>query len=118
GADGCKLSDIPAIQTESAPGWLGAYYTGAASTLGILSAFDPESGEEKVRRLLDFPAQGGALATSGGLVFTTTAEGRLHALNDETLETVWSMKFASLTPTPPMTFAVDGKQYIAVVVGG
>ena len=29
-----------------------------------------------------------------------------------------AQKFATLTPVPPVTFAVDGKQFVAVVVGG
>ena len=58
------------------------------------------------------------LATAGGLVFTTTAEGSLHALDDETLEPLWSTKFASLTAVPPIAFEVDGEQFLAVIVGG
>ena len=118
GADGCMTENIPPIKTESAPGWLGAYYSGAAADMGMLTAVDPLSGTVKAQRLFDFPLHAGALATAGGLVFTTTAEGRLHALNDETLETVWSTKFGSLTNVPPITFAVDGEQFLAVVVGG
>lgn len=118
GADGCLTEGIPAIKTRSAPGWLGAYYAGAAADLGMLSAIDPASGTLVAQRLFDFPLHSGALATAGGLVFTTTAEGTLHALNDETLETVWSHKLGSLTAVPPVTFAVGGRQFIAVVVGG
>ncbi len=118
GADGCLSENIPVIRTESAPGWLGAYYSGAAADMGMLTAVDPQSGTVKAQRLFDFPLHAGALATAGGLVFTTTAEGTLHALNDETLETVWSTKFGSLTDVPPITFEVDGQQFIAVVVGG
>jgi len=118
GADGCLMENIPPIKTESAPGWLGAYYSGAAADMGMLTAVEPLSGAVKAQRLFDFPLHAGALATAGGLVFTTTAEGRLHALNDETLETLWSTKFGSLTDVPPITFSVDGEQFLAVVVGG
>jgi alcohol dehydrogenase (cytochrome c) len=118
GADGCVTEGIPAIKTYSLPGWMGAYYAGAASHLGMLSAIDPVTGSLVARRLFDFPLHSGVLATAGGLVFTTTAEGTLHALDDETLEPVWSHKFASLASVLPITFAADGRQYIAVVVGG
>ena len=118
GADGCLTDAIPAIKTHSAPGWLGAYYAGAAADLGMLTAIDPASGTIAAQRLFDFPLHSGALATAGGLVFTTSAEGTLHALNDETLEPVWSRKFGSLASVPPVTFEVDGKQFVAVVVGG
>lgn len=118
GADGCLTEGIPVIKTHSAPGWLGAYYAGAAADLGMLTAIDPKTGAVAAQHLFDFPLHSGVLATAGGLVFTTTAEGTLHALDDETLEPVWSHKFGSLTPIPPTTFEVDGKQFIAVVVGG
>ncbi|WP_338608697.1 PQQ-binding-like beta-propeller repeat protein [Pelagibacterium nitratireducens] len=118
GADGCLTEAIPAIKTYSLPGWMGAYYSGAASHLGMLSALDPATGSLKAQYLFDFPLHSGVLATAGGLVFTTTAEGTLHALDDETLEPVWTHKFSSLTSVLPTTFAVDGRQYIAVVVGG
>jgi alcohol dehydrogenase (cytochrome c) len=99
-------------------GWMGAFYTGAASAIGSLAAIDPETGALVAERRLDFPLHAGTLATAGGLVFTTSADGTLHALDDETLATVWSMPFASLTASPPITFAVDGEQFIAVLVGG
>ncbi len=118
GADGCLDGELPPIKTPSAPGWLGAYYAGAAADLGMLSAIDPESGTVVAQRLLDFPLHSGVLATAGGLVFTTTAEGSLHALDDETLAPLWKTKFASLTAVPPITFEVDGEQFVAVIVGG
>jgi alcohol dehydrogenase (cytochrome c) len=118
GADGCLAENPPAIHTPSSPGWLGAYYSGAAGDLGMLTAIDPASGTVAARRIFDFPLHAGALATAGGLVFTTSAEGTLHALDDETLEPLWSTKFGSLTAIPPISFAVDGEQFIAVVVGG
>ncbi|WP_158541592.1 outer membrane protein assembly factor BamB family protein [Pelagibacterium lacus] len=118
GADGCLTENLPVIKTYSAPGWLGAYYAGAAGNLGMLSAIDPQTGALVAQRLFDFPVHGGALATAGGLVFAMTAEGTLHALDEETLEPVWSRKFGSLAPIPPVTFEVDGQQRIAIVVGG
>jgi alcohol dehydrogenase (cytochrome c) len=117
GAEGCDLAFQPA-RTMSNSGWMGAFYTGAANAIGSLAATDPNSGALVAERRLDFPLHAGTLTTAGGLVFTTTANGTLYALNDETLETVWSMPFASLTASPPITFAVDGEQFIAVLVGG
>lgn len=117
GAEGCDLAFQPA-RTVSNSGWRGAFYAGAASAIGSLAAADPSTGALIAERRLDFPLHAGTLATAGGLVFTTTADGTLHALNDESLATVWSMPFASLTASPPITFAVEGEQYLAVLVGG
>jgi alcohol dehydrogenase (cytochrome c) len=117
GADAC-VPTVTGTRTASNSGWLGAYYAGAGNALGLLTALDPGTGEVAARRLFDFPLHAGVLATAGGLVFTTTAEGTLHALDDETLETLWSQTFATLSPIPPFTFAVDGEQFVGIVVGG
>jgi alcohol dehydrogenase (cytochrome c) len=116
-ADGCHPGVRP-IVTTSAPGWLGAYYSGVDNALGLLAAVDPADGRVAAQHLFDFPLHAGALATAGGLVFTTTAEGTLYALDDQTLDTLWSSGFGTLTPTPPITFEVGGEQLLAVVVGG
>ncbi|HEY4201726.1 MAG TPA: PQQ-binding-like beta-propeller repeat protein [Devosiaceae bacterium] len=116
GADACH-PEVKPIVTASAPGWLGAYYAGADNQLGLLAAINPATGAVSAQRVFDFPLQSGVLATEGGLVFTSTADGTLFALNDETLETVWSYRFATLTAVPPITFEAGGEQYVAVVVG-
>jgi alcohol dehydrogenase (cytochrome c) len=58
------------------------------------------------------------VATAGGLVFTTTVDGTIYALDDVTLKPVWSFNTGSLSSAPPMTYSVNGKQYIAVLIGG
>ena len=117
GAEGCQPGIVP-VRASTTRGWYGAYYSGAVDAVGTMSALDPSSGELRRRRSFEYPLHSSALATAGGLVFTTTADGSLHALNDETLATVWSQNLATLTPVPPVTFLVDGKQRVAVVVGG
>jgi alcohol dehydrogenase (cytochrome c) len=117
GAEGCEPGLVP-VRVPTTLGWHGAYYADAVGMVGTLAALDPRSGALVASRAFEYPLHSGTLATAGGLVFTTTADGSLHALNDETLETVWSQHFATLAPVPPVTFAVDGRQYVAVVVGG
>ena len=60
----------------------------------------------------------GVTATAGGLVFTTTTDGIVYALDDETLKSLWSFNTGSLSSAPPMTYSVNGKQYVAVLIGG
>jgi alcohol dehydrogenase (cytochrome c) len=117
GAEGCAPGLVP-VRTPTARGWYGGYYAGAVDAIGALAAVDPATGAVAATRVFEYPLHAGALSTAGGLVFTTTADGTLHALNDETLETIWSQHFATLAPVPPITFAVDGRQHVAVVVGG
>lgn len=117
GADGCDPGFVPRRE-GGAGGWLGAYYAGAFSAVGVLTAVNPATGAVAARRSFDYPLHSGVLATAGGLVFTATAEGGLHALDDTTLETIWTTRLATLSPLPPLTFEVDGEQFLAVVVGG
>jgi alcohol dehydrogenase (cytochrome c) len=62
--------------------------------------------------------QVGAMATAGGLVFTGYEDGRISAYDKDTLEELWHFNVGVKTHGSFMSFAVDGKQYVAVMVGG
>ena len=78
---------------------------------------DPSTGEVKNRKAFPYPNSSGALATAGGVVFTALLDGTLIALDDQTLEELWSINVGTGINAPPMTYAVDGKQYIAIATG-
>jgi alcohol dehydrogenase (cytochrome c) len=59
----------------------------------------------------------GLLGTSGGLLFAATAEGELLALNAETGKLLWSFRSGIPITASPMSYAVDGKQFVAVAAG-
>jgi alcohol dehydrogenase (cytochrome c) len=63
------------------------------------------------------PMFGGALVTAGGVVFAGQMEGELDAFDEMTGKKLWSVKTPSSINAPPMTYSVDGKQYISVEVG-
>jgi alcohol dehydrogenase (cytochrome c) len=117
GADGCD-PDFAPERVGDGTNWYGAYYAGASNATGLLTAIRPETGEIAAQRRFDFPLHSGVLSTAGGLVFATTADGTLHALDDMTLETLWSTRLPTFSPVPPVAFAVNGEPYLAVVVGG
>ena len=48
---------------------------------------------------------------------TALIDGTVVALDDQTLEQLWSINVGTGINAPPMTYAVDGKQYIAVATG-
>ena len=56
-------------------------------------------------------------ATAGGLVFGGDANGRFKALDDRTGEVLWEVNLGAPVSGFPVTFAVDGKQYVAVGTG-
>jgi glucose dehydrogenase len=61
---------------------------------------------------------GGVLATAGQLVFTGEGNGELLALHAESGALLWHYKAPYGVNAPPVTYAVAGKQYVAVVAGG
>ncbi|MDO8290826.1 MAG: PQQ-dependent dehydrogenase, methanol/ethanol family [Parvibaculum sp.] len=84
---------------------------------GFLKAWDPVAG--KVKWQVAYPAalNGGVLTTAGNLVFQGTADGHLYAYKADTGEKVWSQDIQTGVVAPPVTYTVDGVQYIAVLAG-
>ena len=103
----------------------GAAYLGAGFTIkplfedyiGSLKAIDPSTGEIKWEYKNDSPLWGGVMTTAGGLVFTGTPEGFLKAFDDETGEELWSFQTGSGVVGQPITWDMDGEQYVAVASG-
>jgi alcohol dehydrogenase (cytochrome c) len=82
-----------------------------------IAVIDPTTGEVRQRKAMPYANTSGALATAGGIVVTALIEGTVVALDDETLEELWSFNVGTGINAPPMTYAVDGKQYIAIATG-
>ncbi|HZI79128.1 MAG TPA: PQQ-binding-like beta-propeller repeat protein [Vicinamibacterales bacterium] len=57
------------------------------------------------------------LATGGGLVFGGDTAGRFRAFDDRTGKVLWEVNLGSPVSGYPVTFAVNGKQYVAVSTG-
>ena len=60
------------------------------------------------------PPPAGVLATAGGLVFAAVADGNLIALEAATGKLLWHYQTGERIKSSPMSFAVDGTQYVAV----
>jgi len=82
-----------------------------------LTAVDPFTGDIKKNINLRYPNYSGTLVTGGGLVFVALMDGTVAAYDDTTLEEVWKINVGSGFAAPPMTFEVNGKQYIAIASG-
>jgi alcohol dehydrogenase (cytochrome c) len=59
----------------------------------------------------------GVLSTGGGLVFASTEEGNFFALDADTGKPLWDLQLGAAIRANPMSFGVDGKQYIAIAAG-
>jgi alcohol dehydrogenase (cytochrome c) len=93
---------------------------GPASGPNITSSvtmIDPVTGELKKRAEFPYPNSSGVMSTAGGLVFTGLLDGTLVALDDQTLEEVWRFNVGTGFNAAPMSYAVNGKQFIAIASG-
>jgi alcohol dehydrogenase (cytochrome c) len=84
---------------------------------GSLKAVDPTTGETKAALKLSYSNVSGALATAGNLVFIGEADGTFSAHDAKTLQEAWSYNVGTGINAPPISFAINGKQYIAVLAG-
>jgi alcohol dehydrogenase (cytochrome c) len=84
---------------------------------GSIKALDPVTGELKAVARTDLPNWSGVLATAGNLVFSGLWEGALAAYDGKTMQEVWRFDTGCGVMAPPISYSVNGKQYIAVAVG-
>jgi quinohemoprotein ethanol dehydrogenase len=90
---------------------------GPAAVSGHLLAWDPVAQREAWRVPLGLPWNGGTLTTAGNLVFQGTADGRLVAYAADTGRTLWVAHTGTGIIAPPMTYELDGVQYVTVMAG-
>jgi alcohol dehydrogenase (cytochrome c) len=103
----------------------GAAYLGAGFTIktifddhiGALRAMDPKTGKLAWEAKNAAPLWGGVMTTKGGLVFTGTPEGYLKAFDAKTGEEVWKFNTGSGVVGTPITWEMDGEQYLGIVSG-
>ncbi len=114
---GCDNMLLDMTKHSKERGWNGGGYWTNDRYESDLTAIDPISGEVKKSIHLSYPNYGGTLVTGGGLVFTALTDGTFAAFDDTTLEMLWKINVGSGFSAPPMTFAVNGKQYLAIQAG-
>ncbi|MBY0495464.1 MAG: PQQ-dependent dehydrogenase, methanol/ethanol family [Cyanobacteria bacterium] len=82
---------------------------------GFFVAWDPIANKQVWR--LPFQSSGGALSTAGQLIFVGNSAGKLFALDPLTGKTLWESQLAPGGVATPISYELDGKQYIAVMAG-
>jgi quinohemoprotein ethanol dehydrogenase len=84
---------------------------------GYITAFDPLTGKTHWMREHSTHWNGGTLSTEAGLVFQGNGDGYFVAYDASTGEEVWKVNTYTSTIAPPITYAIDGEQYVAIQVG-
>ncbi len=84
---------------------------------GKLVAWDPVAQKPRWEIQRDWPWNGGTLATAGNLVFEGTAHGEFEAYSADKGQKIWSFTTHRGTLAGPMTYRVNGVQYVAVMSG-
>ena len=88
-----------------------------AAISGRLVAWDPAAGREAWRVEFALPRSGGTLSTAGNLVFQGRADGKLLAYDAKNGRQLWQFDAGVGIGAPPMTYAIDGRQFVAVLAG-
>jgi alcohol dehydrogenase (cytochrome c) len=84
---------------------------------GAVRALDVLTGERKWEHRLLSPLWAGVMATAGGLVFGSTNEGNVYALDARTGSAVWDFQTGGRCGANPISYRVEGRQHVAVACG-
>jgi quinohemoprotein ethanol dehydrogenase len=114
---GTGLVYIPA--TDRIPKTHAAVQTGEwmPETEGRLIAWDPVNQRERWSVEEQIATNGGVLSTAGNLVFQGQGTGEFAAYAADTGKKVWSIDTGSAIESIPVTYSVNGEQYVIVPVG-
>lgn len=99
--------------------WWGGSVAGAPSgTSGLISAIDLNTGKVMWQMPTAQPMLGGVTVTAGGLVFAGLSDDKFIALDARTGRQLWSARTPAGVNAPPISYMIDGVQYVAVAATG
>jgi len=90
---------------------------GESEGYGAVTALDPHTGDKKWQFKMADVTDAGILTTASDLLFTGGREGYFWALDARNGELLWKATVGGAVVSGPMTYSVDGRQYIAVAAG-
>ena len=93
------------------------FHPESGGNLGEFLAMDSASGEILWRHRQRTPFNSAALTTGGGLVFVGDWDRYIHAYDAVSGEPLWKRRLSTSVLGFPITYAVEGRQYVAVPVG-
>ena len=100
--------------------WLGGAFKNAVGEeqWGNVTAVNVDTGKIAWQTKTEQPMIGGALATAGNLVFAGEGNGWFNAYDAKTGKVLWRFQCGAGVNAPPVSYTVNGRQYIAVAAGG
>ncbi len=90
---------------------------GGDKMYSAIRALEATTGDRKWQFKMVGDSWTGTLATAGNLVFCADAEGNFFALNATTGKPLWHVQLGSAVRANPITYEVDGKQYVEAAAG-
>jgi alcohol dehydrogenase (cytochrome c) len=84
---------------------------------GAVRALDALTGERRWEHRLLSPLWAGVMSTASGLVFGSTNEGNVYALDSTTGTSLWDFQTGGICSANPIAFQIDGHEHIAVACG-
>ena len=120
----CETAEfLPVEQREGGGGTGGVrerqnhFHPDSPDQLGEFQALDIRTGETLWQNRRRAPYNTAALTTAGGLVFVGDLDRYILAYDTDTGETRWQSRLTTMANGYPITYAVDGVQYVAFVAG-
>jgi alcohol dehydrogenase (cytochrome c) len=98
--------------------WGGTTAAETQGVYGLVTAVNLATGHIAWQTRLPKPQIGGVVATAGGVVFSGSSDKHVVALDARTGRQLWSFPTDAAVNAPPITYEVDGVQYVAVAATG
>ena len=114
------MSESKEIEYRKGVFYLGKEFTalpGPGGYLGDIVAWDPIAKKAVWDIKEPLPFNGGTLATGGDVMFYGNLLGYFNAIDAKTGKPLWKMQLGTGIGAGPITYSIDGKQYVAVVAG-
>jgi len=121
GAEGCISTTVNKTPMSEAKDYVGlppcCTEQGRITAHGALWAMDLKTGKLINKVTFQPPTESGMLSTDGDVLFTGHMTGKFAAYDADSLQELYSFNLGTPITAPPMTYKVNGKQYVAVVAG-
>ncbi|HEY3746691.1 MAG TPA: PQQ-binding-like beta-propeller repeat protein [Gemmatimonadaceae bacterium] len=103
---------------EPAQWWGGIVAAAPTGAYGLVSAIDLGTGKIVWQTRFPKPMISGLMVTAGGVVFTGSSDKHFVALDAASGRQLWSFATDAGVNAPPITYEIDGVQYVAVAATG